>query len=91
MDSLRLFRSMLASLLSTSLPFYYWTRMMHPAFKSFAASLAKTSLPSSLLNALTTGLGASTLKTIITQALSRPLNSTFPIHFVPHLSPSPSP
>lgn len=73
-DELRLFRSMLASLLSTSLPFYWWTRAMHPGFASFARVLRSKELPEGLLNALTTGLGASTLKTIVTQALFRPAN-----------------
>ena len=73
-DQLRLFRSMLASLLSTSLPFYWWTRAMHPGFKAFASWLRTTGLPTGLLNGLTTGLGAATLKTIITQALFRPIN-----------------
>jgi len=64
-DPLRGFRSMLASVLSTSLPFYFWTRFM-------AASMPVA--PGWITGLLGKGLGTATFKTVVTQALFRPLN-----------------
>merc|ERR1719199_1229561 len=57
LDPLRMFRSMLASVLSTSLPFYFWTRFM----------AARMKLPFG-------GLAATTVKTVVTQVVFRPVN-----------------
>ena len=64
-DSLRAFRSMLASVLSTSLPFYFWTRFM-------ARSMPVA--PGWVTAVLGKGLGTATFKTVVTQALFRPIN-----------------
>ena len=64
-DPLRGFRSMLASVLSTSLPFYYWTRFM-------ARSMPVA--PGWITALLGNGLGTATFKTVVTQVLFRPLN-----------------
>ena len=64
-DPLRLFRSTLASLLSTSMPFYFWTRFM-------ARSMA--SAPEWLSAALGKGFFLALFKTVVTQALFRPVN-----------------
>lgn len=64
-DPLRLFRSMLASLMSTSIPFYYWTRFM-------ARSMA--SAPEWLTNLLGGGFFLALFKTVVTQVLFRPVN-----------------
>lgn len=67
-DKLRLFRSMLASLLSTSLPFYYWTKFMHHSFGGFKRWVEAKALAPLAEKVLTTGLGAATIKTVVTQA-----------------------
>ena len=64
-DSLRGFRSMLASVLSTSLPFYYWTRFM-------ARSMPVA--PGWVTKLMGTGFGTSIYKTVVTQAFFRPIN-----------------
>ena len=64
-DSLRAFRSMLASVLSTSLPFYWWTRFM--------ASSMPTA-PGWVTSVLGKQFGTATFKTVVTQALFRPVN-----------------
>lgn len=64
-DPLRLFRSTLASLMSTSVPFYFWTRFM-------ARSMAKA--PEWLSNALGKGFFLALFKTVVTQVLFRPFN-----------------
>ena len=58
-DPMRLVRSTLASVLSTSLPFYYWTKLM--------ASMSKAGWFSG-------GFAGNALKTIVTQTLFRPIN-----------------
>ena len=67
LDPLRVFRSMLASVLSTSMPFYYWTRFM-------ARSSAFGAAPGWVTAILGKGLGTATFKTVVTQALFRPVN-----------------
>lgn len=64
-DSLRGFRSTLASVLSTSLPFYWWTRFM-------ARSMPVA--PGWVTAVLGKQFGTATFKTIVTQALFRPIN-----------------
>ena len=64
-DPLRLFRSMMASVLSTSLPFYFWTRFMARSMP--VAPLWCTSI-------LGKGFGTAAFKTVVTQALFRPIN-----------------
>lgn len=64
-DTLRVFRSMLASVLSTSLPFYYWTRFM---------ARSMPSAPGWVMGVLGKRLGTTTFKTVVTQALFRPVN-----------------
>ena len=65
LDPLRVFRSMLASLLSTSMPFYYWTRFM-------ARSMPVA--PGVITGLLGKGFGTALFKTVVTQALFRPVN-----------------
>jgi len=66
-DPLRLFRSTLASVLSTSIPFYYWTRFM-------ARSKSFSSAPAWITSVLGKGFGTATFKTVVTQVLFRPIN-----------------
>ena len=66
-DSLRVFRSMLASVLSTSLPFYWWTRFM-------AVSQTIGKAPGWVTSLLGKGFGTAAFKTVVTQALFRPVN-----------------
>lgn len=66
-DPLRVFRSMLASVLSTSMPFYYWTRFM-------ARSTTIGPAPGFVKAILGQGFGTALWKTIVTQALFRPFN-----------------
>lgn len=65
LDPLRVFRSMLASLLSTSMPFYYWTRFM-------ARSMPVA--PGWITGLLGKGFGTALFKTVVTQAAFRPVN-----------------
>ena len=72
-DPLRVFRSMLASVLSTSLPFYYWTKMMPKIFSGYKPFLlAHTS--GVLQKVLASGPMTTLLKSVVTQSLFRPLN-----------------
>ena len=64
-DMLRAFRSMLASVLSTSLPFYWWTRFM---------ARSMPTAPGWVTGVLGTRFGTNLFKTVVTQALFRPLN-----------------
>jgi len=66
-DPLRVFRSMLASVLSTSMPFYWWTRYMARSTKIGPA-------PAFVKAVLGQGFGTALWKTIVTQALFRPFN-----------------
>jgi len=65
LDPLRGFRSMLASLLSTSMPFYFWTRFMARSLSNAREMLGPV---------FGQGLGLATFKTVVTQALFRPIN-----------------
>ena len=71
-DSLRAFRSMLASVLSTSLPFYWWTRFM---------ARSMPTAPGWVTSMLGKGFGTAFFKTVVTQALFRPIN-VFPFLFL---------
>lgn len=64
-DTLRAFRSMLASVLSTSLPFYFWTRFM---------ARSMPTAPAWVVGLLGKRLGTNIFKTLVTQALFRPVN-----------------
>mmetsp|Transcript_39721 Transcript_39721/g.104912 ORF Transcript_39721/g.104912 Transcript_39721/m.104912 type:complete len:271 (-) Transcript_39721:177-989(-) len=64
-DPLRLFRSMMASVLSTSLPFYFWTRFM-------ARSMPVA--PTWVTGMLGKGFGTALFKTVVTQVAFRPFN-----------------
>lgn len=65
LDPLRIFRSTFASLLSSSLSFYYWTRL------PFVRALTAPAPVSALLGKT---LGTSVTKMVVTQALYRPIN-----------------
>lgn len=67
LDPLRVFRSMLASVMSTSMPFYYWTRFM-------ARSTTIGPAPGFVKAILGQSFGTALWKTIVTQALFRPVN-----------------
>jgi len=67
LDPLRVFRSMMASVLSTSMPFYYWTRFM-------ARSTTIGPAPGFVKALLGKGFGTALWKTIVTQILFRPFN-----------------
>jgi hypothetical protein len=67
LDPLRVFRSMLASVLSTSMPFYFWTRFM-------ARSKTIGPAPGFVKALLGKGFGTALWKTIVTQLLFRPFN-----------------
>ena len=73
-DLLRVFRSMIACILSISIPFYYWTKIVHATFASFKASVLAGSLPDGLKSWLTGGFGANLLKTGSTQLIFRPID-----------------
>ena len=64
-DALRAFRSMLASVLSTSIPFYWWTRFM-------ARSMPVA--PNWVTSVLGKKFGTVTFKTVVTQTFFRPVN-----------------
>jgi len=66
LDPLRVFRSMLASVLSTSMPFYYWTRYMARSTTGKAPEWIKTILGQNF--------GSAMWKTVVTQILFRPFN-----------------
>ena len=66
-DVLRVFRSMLACILSISIPFYYWTKIVHATFSAFKASQPEGSF-------FTSGFGANLLKTGSTQLIFRPID-----------------
>ena len=57
---------MLASVLSTSLPFYWWTRFMAAGGVGVA--------PAAMTGLLGAGFGTALYKTVVTQATFRPLN-----------------
>jgi len=65
LDPLRIFRSTWASLLSSSLTFYYWTRL--PFVRALTA-------PGPVAALLGQKFGTSVTKMIVTQALYRPIN-----------------
>lgn len=65
LDPLRIVRSTIASLLSSSLTFYYWTRL------SWVRALKA---PAWLASVLGQKLGTTITKTFVTQALYRPIN-----------------
>jgi len=65
LDPLRLVRSTIASLLSSSLSFYYWTRLR------FVRQLAAPGFMRGLFGAT---LGTSITKMVVTQAIYRPIN-----------------
>jgi hypothetical protein len=73
-DVLRVIRSMLACVLSISIPFYYWTKLIHASFGLFRTVVEAGSLPASLKTWLTAGFGSSLLKTGVTQLIFRPLD-----------------
>jgi hypothetical protein len=64
-DPLRMFRSTMASVLSTTLTYYYWTRFM--ARKIPVA-------PSWITGLLGQGFGTAAFKTAVTQIIYRPIN-----------------
>jgi hypothetical protein len=65
LDPLRIFRSTWASLLSSSLSFYYWTRL--PFVRALTA-------PGPVAALLGMKFGTSVTKMVVTQALYRPIN-----------------
>ena len=73
-DPLRVFRSMLASVLTTSLPFYYWTKLMAHVFRGYDAAVGALKLPAAAISALSSGFAQSLSKTVVTQAIFRPFN-----------------
>ena len=64
-DALRAFRSMLASVLSTSLPFYWWTRFMAHSVPA---------APGWVCAVLGRNFGSALFKTVVTQVVFRPVN-----------------
>lgn len=71
-DQLRLVRSTLASLISTSLPFYYWTKVMARWFRNYKTSVLSSGVVGSKI--LSSTFVTSLVKTTVTQALFRPIN-----------------
>jgi len=71
-DPLRVLRSMFASLLSTSLPFYHWTKLMAKLFPAGGGSPVLSALGVDRM--LSGKFSLSMVKTVVTQALFRPLN-----------------
>jgi len=65
LDPLRIVRSTIASLLSSSLTFYYWTRLRW---------VRALKAPAWMASMLGQSLGTTITKTVITQALYRPVN-----------------
>ena len=82
LDPLRVVRSTIASLLSSSLTFYYWTRL------SFVRGMVA---PGWLRAVLGNALGTSVTKMVVTQAVYRPVNVfLFLFAQVPSNHPPPS-
>ena len=71
-DQLRLVRSTLASLISTSLPFYYWTKVMARWFRNYKTTVLSSGVVGSKI--LSSTFVTSLVKTTVTQALFRPIN-----------------
>jgi len=73
LDPLRVFRSMLASVLSTSLPFYYWTKIMPLVFRGYKPWVQKA-MAAPLAKVFSSTFITSLLKTLFTQLTFRPFN-----------------
>lgn len=69
LDPLRILRSMTASVISTSMPFYYWTKFMPTFFNSIQAWLN-----GAINQPFLRGFVSAFFKTIITQIAFRPFN-----------------